>query len=491
MSVCAPEVSPRSIAGGFVLVSVATLMTAWRACQARPLGIGDFRAWLACHELEARRGVRGEGRSPSYGVAELAKLLGVTKKRARASVNRLVVAGLIQWFDSAIGFLDPRVERAEGLDDTIGRGRGNLAIPRRMLRFLVDGARPAIIATVLGILLRCLSRRKDGFGGRGRVKASWIARTFGISTRQVKAARAELISLGWIEAQPGDQWAENRWGRAFRIDLGWKAPDSGASSSPLPAVLGPSSSPPDLHQEPSLTGGSRNQEPAGGPTGFSISGQPRESGAPTTRRDRPPVMLTDVQASPGLCSGLADLPAPKLVDVRLEDLKDTGRLLDLYRQAVARGLVGTSEHDRLRFIGAAEHALAIASNAPALFAWLVLRGCWRYITGADEDRANARIKAYLRGPEPAPIASPPRVYTAGIPVPTSGPPRVRIEIAPLASSRPIESGGLSEDARIVKAIREATIRAGIYRDPWATFQARYPEWDRGRWDAALAELGLA
>jgi hypothetical protein len=164
------------------------------------------------------------------------------------------------------------------------------------------------------------------------------------------------------------------------------------------------------------------------------------------------------------------IPAPKLADVRIDDLKSTSRLLDLHRQAVARGLVTASEADRLRFIGAAEHALAIATNPAALFAWLVLRGCWRYITGADEDSARRRLRAH-----------------------DCGMPRVSAQPRPLglSSSRPVEAGGLSEDARIVKAIREATIRAGIFRDPWPAFSAKYPEWTRGRWDAALAELGLA
>jgi hypothetical protein len=51
--------------------------------------------------------------------------------------------------------------------------------------------------------------------------------------------------------------------------------------------------------------------------------------------------------------------------------------------------------------------------------------------------------------------------------------------------------GLSEDARIVREVRAAMIRAGIYRDPWPAFQARYPEWDRARWDRELSELGLS
>ena len=87
--------------------------------------------------------------------------------------------------------------------------------------------------------------------------------------------------------------------------------------------------------------------------------------------------------------------------MRVEDLKDTGRLLRLHAQAVARGLVGSSEADRLRFVGAAEHALALGTgNPPGLFMYLVRGRLWRYLTQGDEDRAHARIKREFAGEPP-------------------------------------------------------------------------------------------
>lgn len=155
-------------------------------------------------------------------------------------------------------------------------------------------------------------------------------------------------------------------------------------------------------------------------------------------------------------------PSPTLADVRAEDLKDTGRLLDLHRQGVARQLVGSSEADRLRFVAAAEHALAIGTaNPPGLFAYLVRGACWRYITQADEDRANVRIKAYLRGPAPPSVARMP--------------------------TRPV----LSQDARIVREIRAAVERAGYRGHPFPLLRQRDPSWTRERWDLAEAELAGA
>ena len=335
-----------SIAGGFVLVPVASLMGAWRACRSRPLGVGDFRTWLACREMVTRRdaGIRhalvgqyapASGREPTYTVAELARLLGVVQRRARASVRRLEAAGLIRWSESVLIFTEFELAK-NGLEDTIGGGRGSVAIPRRLLRLLICGARPALIATTLGMLLRCLSRRKGGFDGRGRVKASWIARVFVVDQRRVKAARLELVAMGWIAREPSNQGAENRWGRAYKIDLGWnRAGADGRSLPPLADPQRPEIATPSVDLEP-LPEREKNQEPAGsGPTGARLQGAGEADQLKTAGMEA------------------RSLPGPKLVDVQPEDLTDTGRLLELHQQAVAQGIVGSDEADRFCFVAAA------------------------------------------------------------------------------------------------------------------------------------------
>ena len=212
-------------------------MATWRACRRSPLGVADFRTWLACREMVARRCTLEHGRAPAYGFAELSRLTGVSPRRARASVKRLVAAGLLTWSDDVIGFPDAGDPDDDSLADTIGGGQGALAIPRRILRLLVGGARPALIATAIAVLLRCLARGRGGFKSRGRVKAAWIARTFDVDLRRVKQARSELVDLGWIVPEPDDQWAMNRWGRAYRIDLAWepdRPPPRGRDCHPLP-----------------------------------------------------------------------------------------------------------------------------------------------------------------------------------------------------------------------------------------------------------------
>src|SRR4051812_39223852 len=93
----AEESTRSTIAGGFVLVPVSSLIAAWRACRSGPLGIGEFRAWLAAHEMVARRCKLDDGRRATYGVPEPAGLLGVTRKTAGASLKRPRAAGLMGW----------------------------------------------------------------------------------------------------------------------------------------------------------------------------------------------------------------------------------------------------------------------------------------------------------------------------------------------------------------------------------------------------------
>jgi hypothetical protein len=468
-----------TIAGGFVLISVAGLIAAWRACRHAPLGTGDFRAWLAAHEMVARRRAADRDRSPIYTFAELARLTGVSQRAARTSVRRLQAAGLIEWSEQAIAFPEPPIPPV-GLDDTIGGGEGDVAIPRRMLKLLVEGARPALIAVALAIVLRCLSRRRAGFDGRGRVKASWISATFGIDLSRVKIARAELVQLGWIQPQPSDQWAMNRWGKAYTINLDWDRASTQGRQSPPPLPPGGRQSPPPDLQTPIPSGRNNHQEPAGGQAGFSIEGP----GEKTPPRDREPVGPKPVPTPSPTATGMnptgrattipaettrsstapaPTLPAPKLADVRPEDLKDTGRLLELFDQAMARKLIGPSEADRLRFVAAAEHALAIGKANPCgLFAYLIRGACWRYITQADEDQANGRIKAHLRGP------APPRV-TPGM-------------------GRPSSRSALSEDAQVVLRVRAALSAAGYRGDPYPQVRRHDASWTRERWDAALLDL---
>ena len=165
-------------------------------------------------------------------------------------------------------------------------------------------------------------------------------------------------------------------------------------------------------------------------------------------------------------------PPPRLGDVRPEDLRDAARVLDLHRQAVARGLVGASEADRLKFAAAAEHACAVGTANPGgLFARLVVRGWWHFATQGDEDAAARRLKRHLHGDPGGGVGG--------------------AIVGPRPRSPSPARATVSADAVVVREVRAAVARAGGRADPFPLVRAKDPSWTRERWDRAVAELGLA
>lgn len=145
-----------------------------------------------------------------------------------------------------------------------------------------------------------------------------------------------------------------------------------------------------------------------------------------------------------------------------EDLDHTGRLLKLLGQFRAAKLIGPTARDELNFVAAAEHARVIGtSNPPGLFHRLITGKRWDYITGADEDAANRRLKRYhgwLHERESEPKKP------------------VKLE--------------LSEDAKFVRNLRAELARKGIRVD--AIIRQHLcrsrPEWTPERYDDACEEI---
>jgi hypothetical protein len=514
-----PQDKPK---GGYQLIPLVRLALAWWAYHQKLIRLVDLRVYFAAWEMRARR-----CRTPSplprrFGLKELQGLTGLSNKRLKASLSRLEAAGLLTWSKSAIGF-PLSIEGVPFSDrdgfrqflDRIPNRRRLVPVPRRILRLLAGGCRPAMIATILGHLFRCLYVKGGKCLPVGRVKASWIAETFGVALRRVKHARQELIARGWLIPLQSKQWALNRWGALIRINLDWSRLDGlvpaaagnaaavgmaheeacGEPPSPLPGPelappppgFGPELAPLDSSDENPLQG-DKNQEPAtGGPTGF-YSDQPEER----TPELQTTAQLDNAPISPPTPAARSTVPAnslpsaapasqlggafpaagavagkPDLRHIVPEDLADTGRLLDLYAQAVAAGLVGSSEWDRLRFLAAAEHARIIGTKNPCgLFARLVRGRLLHFATQDDEQAASVRLRRHLYGALPSG-----RAVGGSVPVMRSAP-----------------CWELSADARLVQAVRAAAIRARYRGDAFPLLKRQQPEWTRERWDRAVAEL---
>src|SRR5262249_20802706 len=134
------------------------------------------------------------------------------------------------------------------------------------------------------------------------------------------------------------------------------------------------------------------------PAGGAVAPRPAAL-VPPAASDHPASVALPVPASSSAPE--ARCPAPGKPDIRNvvpEDLADTGRLLDLYEQAVRLGLVRPGEHDRIRFVAAAEHARIIGTKNPCgLFVRLVRGGLLHFVTYDDEVAASVRLRRHLHG----------------------------------------------------------------------------------------------
>jgi len=64
--------------GGFCFINERSIHAAWSYLLCGDIQLRDFRVWLACHELLARRCDMESGRKPRFTHDELRRLVGTT-----------------------------------------------------------------------------------------------------------------------------------------------------------------------------------------------------------------------------------------------------------------------------------------------------------------------------------------------------------------------------------------------------------------------------
>ena len=377
--------------GGYIAVRTIELSMAWGLLLAGDLRPIDVRVWLAVLELrERRKHAAGNGRAPSYQLEELTHLVGGGGGTIKGALRRLRASRLVRWSEREVEvatspdeLVTANLEPVWAICRAMPAKRKRVPVPRRVLRLLAGGVKRSVLATALGHLVYCLYyHRREGWNPRGSCKASWIARTFGLSERSVIRARQHLEDLGWLRRvdSPG-QWHLNRFGATYEVNLAWartagelsttleRRKLSTARMSPPPGRNDTRLSPPE--SDHTLSSRVKNQKPAsGGPSGVS-NGKGAEQKA---------------------------LGKPNLRDIRKEDLASISRVMELFDQALERGLVQEGFMDRLNFAAAAEHARVRGSSNPCgLFFHLVKKKLWRFITEGDEEAVRVKVKAYVYG----------------------------------------------------------------------------------------------
>jgi hypothetical protein len=265
--------------GGFVFLTVLQLCLLWWLYRTRRIQLRDYRIWHACHEMVARRCQLAPNQDPEYTLTELHKLVGgVGGMHLRTSLRRLEALGLLTWSRTRITFATS-VEDLHGVEQLTDfhtmlavvaqAPQRRVPMPRQTLRLIAGGCAIAMIATMLGHLLRCLyyHTRPHRCVSGGWCKLSWIAEVFRINLRNVKAARRHLAALDWLQILPVPQYTLNRWGSYVQVSLTWEraARDAQAPfttvhtptpTAPLAPVSVPTGAPPpagfSTTQEPPL-----------------------------------------------------------------------------------------------------------------------------------------------------------------------------------------------------------------------------------------------
>jgi hypothetical protein len=465
--------------GGFVFLSVQQLCLVWWAYRIRLIQLRDFRVWFAAHEMVARRCQLDPGHVPEYTLKELHRLVGgVGGEHLRASIRRLEAVGLLTWSSTQLTFATSATALRGVYDlsdlhtvyNAIPNHRRRVPVPRQAIRLIAGGCRATVIATMLGHLMRCLYYHNHRCISGGWCKASWIADVFRLDLRNIKAARKHLVTIGWLQVRDTPQTLCNRWGSYILVNLSWtraamektsrdEAQTPSSASPPPPAFSTTTLPPPHKeHEEPLQE--LQHQKPAP-QADMAILPLPCQHTEPTSRG-----RTSGVDTQERDKTKKATNHTPTLSHIVPADLTDTTRLLALFEQAYTQELIGKSDSERLTFLSLAEHAQVVGSHNPCgLFAALIRRQCWHFVTDSDEEAAYQRLKLHLYGQSDQKRPPPP----------------------PAA----IEPPELSKDAFIVRELQREWERRGFRGDVFAWLHREDASWTRERWDIVVLELAQA
>jgi len=335
-------------------------------------------AMVAVREAAARSQKR-KGRkpcsAPRFQTTELSWLTGLPESAVKRELR--ILRGL-----SILAFAETEAVTAKELlhpeyQDLCAKFSGKrspkrpIPVPRAVLRFIARSGKGALSKTLLAHIVRglTLKPRTGEISSAGTVKASWIANTFDLSLRSVKAARQELIKMRLISKDTGSfQRKLNRDGAYFQLNLAWT---DGRKVARSEGGTPPKSAPRRAASHPKFAPPYKDKK-----TSYESKNQKTQSRA---------LKLT------GVCKANQE-GEPTLRDVRLEDLKRYSRLKILFRQAVAAKWIRDSEPDFLNWVAAAVRAQTVEAHSPVrVFVGIVRKGRWNFITQAQEDRALAAI----------------------------------------------------------------------------------------------------
>lgn len=430
---------------------------------------------------ERKQGRRPEF-TPNFLVKELASLCGLPPKRAKAALAELEALGYLVEFSPERIVLAPGLEALSLPPEELAEFRSwadrltrrkRIPIPRRVLVLACESPSPAVIATILGVCIRCSWKKPDGFSFTGRVSCPWLSSRFQLSLRAVQGAKEHLVGLSWIQ-RTGDI---SRFGERLVINPEWHR---------LAATNEAKSRIERAGEELSNSANGTNSAGVEPPSGTNSAGLSltRESSSGKEFKDQresrgearpePGHGVFNSEAGREKNQDPAETP-PRLSRIRPEDFEDVGRALELLRQAAkCRLMPDAGEHSQLLWMTAIEKARTVGAKNPAgLFLYLVKNRKWDYLSQGHEEAAHERLKCHVR----AERTTPPLL----VPGPLRG--AVPPEIPPAIPARP----RLSKDALLVQAVKNELARKGYRGEVFPALRA-HAGFSRERYEAALAEL---
>lgn len=364
--------------GGYVLLRSHALLALWQQYRAGHLSLLDMRVALAeantarCKSSRQNRSARlrsADTASPHKVelliVMRIKAMTGTSDvRRARSGLRRLAATGVPHTFlvSKAGDAMPVTLVNAHGIADR------PVPVPRRWLSFLARHGTAATIATGLALLLRGAFFKTGMVHLGGTCSATWINDTFGIDERTAKSGRARLMQAGLVRFEPSPHWHRQRYGMTF-VPM-CPSPASDRNLTPQTVLKESGSPPPKKNENDSLR-------------------EPRNQNSNSVKHGQPPRLQTNMGNILAPSAG----DSPTLSHVRPEDLIDPERRIKLYRDVLKRGLIGSSESERLQFEVTIRHCLRVGTHPPALFASLARSKCWHFGSQADEEAARHPAQA--------------------------------------------------------------------------------------------------
>lgn len=389
--------------GGFSHVCIHQIMFPWWVRIRGFITAFEYRVYWAAIELEERRKaaekVRGYKVPANYtNVEEWQGLLGkIEPNRIWKALRKLHALRLLTLGKEKLSTIESHWQFPTDFRDyprfleRFGKAakRQPVPVPRRIIRILASGVGCGVAATILGVMLRCLYRKKVGGEwvcvSGGLVSASWIAECLEVGQSTVKHALRHLSDIGWIERLETPHWPQQNHGRRTVVNMAWDRPVGGASK-----VRNLETSNVRSSETSKFAPESRKESTPQPPKTDTVSTPPESTSDLSTRLEKhqTPERAADVSKK------------PSIKKITLSNLRSTEELMGLFEDAKEKRLVGGSQAELLLFVAFAERALVRGTkNPPGLFRKFVEGWLIGHLTNDDEEAARRRLKHHFHGDE--------------------------------------------------------------------------------------------